>query len=583
MAVMLSELKNDQSRHRLNRLFFRRVWQLAAPYWTRKGAWKSWLTVGILCLMMGGFSLAGAKFTQLTADVTNALVDKRTDLYWELFTWLTVLGVLRFGADLVQQLIDSMLAMHWWRWLTEYIMDNYLYRHAYYHILQDEKIDNPDQRIQQEVEPFCGTVGAFPRQFLGSLMDMGVQTTIMMSISTPMFFAVIGFALFQAVAMYYINRPTIKQNFDITVAEADLRYGLTHVRNNAENIAFYRGEAVEVGHIGTRLLNATRKQMRANVYGIYMQLMNEGVGQVWNYLPLIILVPVYFRGDISYGSIAQATASATLLLNSLSVLTTYIPMLSQTVPNVVRLAEIHETFLKLQENQIDEKNHLVMKPGKTIQLNNVSLKTPGGEQSLVQNLNLELPEDSRLIIVGRTGVGKSSLLRAIGGLWQTGLGSVTLPLEEGACLFLPQRPYTFEGDLRSQICYPAAQSPVSDDELTALLDKVCLGDLLARHGPLDRVADWSRVLSLGEQQRIAFARMLLIKPRYLFLDEATSAVDLQTEAALYQLLEDVGTAWISVGHRPSVMRFHRQALRLHEGGSWELLTMEQLNELADSD
>ncbi len=349
------------------------------------------------------------------------------------------------------------------------------------------------------------------------------------------------------------------------MAEADLRYGLTHVRNNAENIAFYRGEAVEVGHIGTRLLNATRKQMRANVYGIYMQLMNEGVGQVWNYLPLIILVPVYFRGDISYGSIAQATASATLLLNSLSVLTTYIPLLSQAVPNVVRLAEIHETFLKLQENQRDDKNHLVMKPGNTIELSNVSLKTPGGEQSLVQNLNLQLPDDSRLIIVGRTGVGKSSLLRAIGGLWQTGQGSVTLPMEAGACLFLPQRPYTFEGDLRSQICYPAAQSPVSDEELTALLDKVCLGDLLARHGPLDRVADWPRVLSLGEQQRIAFARMLLIKPRYLFLDEATSAVDLQTEAALYQLLEEVGTAWISVGHRPSVMRFHRQALRLNEG------------------
>ncbi|WP_035890521.1 ATP-binding cassette domain-containing protein, partial [Kosakonia radicincitans] len=116
-----------------------------------------------------------------------------------------------------------------------------------------------------------------------------------------------------------------------------------------------------------------------------------------------------------------------------------------------------------------------------------------------------------------------------------------------------------------------------------LLEKVCLGDLLARHGPLDRVADWSRVLSLGEQQRIAFARMLLIKPRYLFLDEATSAVDLQTEAALYQLLEEAGTAWISVGHRPSVMRFHRKALRLHEGGSWELLTMEQLNELAMAD
>ena len=164
MAVMLSELKNDQNRHRLNRLFFSPRVAAGRTLLDPQRGVEIWLTVGILCLMMGGFSLAGRNSPSLPPMSpmrwwTSAPISTGSCLR------LTVLGVLRFGADLVQQLIDSMLAMHWWRWLTEYIMDNYLYRHAYYHILQDEKIDNPDQRIQQEVEPFCGMVGAFPGSF----------------------------------------------------------------------------------------------------------------------------------------------------------------------------------------------------------------------------------------------------------------------------------------------------------------------------------------------------------------------------------------------------------------------------------
>ncbi|MBJ7556572.1 ABC transporter ATP-binding protein/permease [Marinomonas spartinae] len=581
MAIMLSELENDKQRHKLNWLFFRRALMLAKPYWTRKGAWKSWLVVVFICLMIAGFSWANAYVVKLTGEVTDALVDKKSSLYWSLFTWSTLFGVIIFGARVIQSLVGALLSLHWWRWLTEYLIGNYLYRQTYFHILQDEKIDNPDQRIEEEVGPVCDIIGAFPLQVLGSISNMGVQTSIMVSISSSLFFCVIGFSIFQSLAIYLMNQPIIKQQFDITVAEADLRYGITYVRNNAENIAFYRGEETETNNISARMKNVVKKQMRNMIYSIYLNLMNDGVGVVWNYLPLIVLVPMYFNGEISYGTIAQATASATLLVDSLTVLSSYIPQLSQAVPHMVRVAEIHEAFLKLKSNQQDPDNHIVLKQSDTIQLKDVNLKTPKGEQSLVNQLNLQLNRDCRLIIVGRSGVGKSSLLRAIAGLWSNGTGTISLPMEENTCLFLPQRPYTFEGDLRSQLYYPAEKSPVNDDELKKLLNKVCLEDLLTRHGSLDTVKDWPHTLSLGEQQRIAFLRVLLLKARYVFLDESTSAVDLPTEKALYKLLETTGSAWISVGHRPSLLPFHNQAMHLQKGGQWTIRSIEELAEHED--
>ncbi|MEE3664228.1 ATP-binding cassette domain-containing protein [Brenneria sp. g21c3] len=577
MTVMLSDLLNDPRKYRIDRVFFRRVYQLGLPYWVRPGAWKSWLTASFLLGMIALFSLSGAYLSSLTADVTNALVDKKQELYWSLFLWLTLFGGLRFGANLVQQFVDSLLNQHWWQWLTTHLMDNYLSKRTYYEILMDEKIDNPDQRIQTEVEPFCTTLSMLPRQLLGTTLDIGVQAGILMSISPVMFVSVVCYAVLQTILMYFLYKPTIKQNFDITVAEADLRYGLTHVRNNAENIAFYQGEPVEKRHIMARMGNAVVKQMRSIIYNIYIQIVNEGTGLVWTFMPLVILVPLYFSGEIDYGTIGQATVSASMLLSSLSLVMNFIPQLSQAVPGVIRLAEIHEKFLALERGRQDgDVSRLTLTDSHTIRLKNVTLQTPGGEQALVRALNLELASDTRLVVVGRTGVGKSSLLRAMAGLWNRGEGEIALPQGERDCLFLPQRPYTFRGDLRSQLCYPLTEPSVSDEALAALLQQVMLGDLLHKHGNLDTVKDWSKVLSLGEQQRISFVRVMLLEPRYIFLDEATSALDNETESQLYRLLEDSRFSYISIGHRESLLRYHKNALRLLDEGRWQLLPVSQV-------
>lgn len=572
MTILLSEQMNDRRKYRIDAVFFHRVYQLCRPYWTRKGAWISCLVLLLQFAMIGLFSSAGAYLSNLGADVTNALVDKNELLYWSLFMLLTALGLVRFGAELAQQLVKDRFHQHWWQWLTSYFMDEYLAKRTYFEITFDEKIDNPDQRIQEEVGPLCGTAASIPFLLIGSIADMSVQGFILASISPTMFISVLVFAMFQTAVTLVVYTPTIKQNFDSKVAEADLRYGLTHVRDNAENIAFYQGENVERQHLVARMANATAKQMRLLIYSLRMTTITQGAGLIWTALPLVILVPTYFNGGIDYGTVAKATLSASMLLNSLSLLMNFIPTLSQAVPGVIRLAEIHEKFVELEKGRrsADGETRIDLRDGPDIHLERVSVQTPGGERALVHDLNLRLKSGARLVIVGRTGIGKSSLLRAMAGLWNRGKGTITLPNGAHECLFLPQRPYTFRSDLRSQLLYPNDELCVTDEQLTQLLNEVALEKLLEKHGGLDAEKDWSRVLSLGEQQRIAFARVLLVRPKYLFLDEATSAVDLATEAMLYKRLLDAGMSYISIGHRHSLLHFHDQALRLLDLGGWQV-------------
>ena len=402
---------------------------------------------------------------------------------------------------------------------------------------------------------------------------MGVQIGILMTISPGMFYASVVYSIFQTVVTLYVYRPTIRQNWDITVAEADFRYGLLHVRDNAETIAFYRGEVSERMHLLSRLATAIKKQLRLVIYKIFLSIVQQLSSLTWSILPMVLIVPLYFQGKIQYGSIMQGIIAASLTTQAISVLTQYIPQLSQMAPMAVRLAEIMEKFevLGIARRPESTVSRLTFRRGDAIDLDHVTLHTPGGEQILLRDLTLAVHPGQHLLIGGQTGVGKSSLLRAMAGLWTRGEGLITMPPAE-ELLFLPQRPYMVLGNLRSQLLYPRWHNAGEDMEiptdatLQKILESVCLPELSRTYGGFDAEHDWGRILSLGEQQRIAFARILLSRPIFVFLDEATSAVDAQTEAALYQAVMRTSTTMISVGHRPSLRSFHKYFLEISADG-----------------
>lgn len=566
---MAQALKVDPRDYKISRLLLARIWRLTRPYWWRRAAWPSWIAMAALLLLAPGFSLLGAYISTVLKNLTDVIVARQVAAYWPLLWFFLAITCARALASVGMGLLDSQLSLHWRAWLSTHLIDQYLAKRTYYDIALAEDLDNPDQRIQETVGPFTQLVSFLPRRVLSNITDMAAGVAILATIDVRLVGAITLYAVAQTVVMFFLYVPTIKQNFDITVAEADLRYSILHVRDNAETVAFYRGEGAERTQILARVATAVRRQMTLILYQLKLDSGSQVLGVIWQALPYLLLVPLFFAGKTPYGSIAQGAFAATQILNALQLFMNFAPQISQMAPLAVRLAEIQERFAAMGAERSDPGiPRLVLRSGNEVRLECVTLQTPGGEQALVKSLSLRLPIGDHLVITGQTGVGKSSLLRAMAGLWTRGSGVIEMPPPD-TCLFLPQRPYMILADLRAQLLYPRGYA-IDDESLCDILEQVNLHALLAEHGGLDAVRDWGRVLSLGEQQRIAFARILVSRPDYVFLDEATSAVDLATEARLYRALAASGASYVSVGHRASIMDFHSHNLHLIPGGGWTL-------------
>jgi putative ATP-binding cassette transporter len=536
---------------------------------------KQWGLLSILLLfsiMVSGLNVI-ISFT--IRFIETALVDKDESTFW-LFLWVYG-GVFVVGTAIVviYNYCQQLLGVYWREWLTQNLLQRYLKNRAYYQINAQKQIDNPDQRLAEDIRSFTSTSLTLLLSILDSVITLVSFVGVLWAISSSLSLVLVGYALFGTIVTVLLGRRLIGLNYNQLQREADFRYGLVHLRDNAESIAFYGGESQELTSVGQRFARAISNYHVLIGWQRNLNFFTTGHSYFVRILPYVVVAPLYLAGKTDFGAISQATIAFFQIFGALSIIIGQFELLTAFAAGINRIAVFDETLTDFDLGTTSESETTTI--GATIDsrlaLEDVTLLTPDHQQTLVEDLSLTVEPHQSLAIVGESGVGKSSLLRAIAGLWNQGSGNIVRP-SSNSMLFLPQKPYMILGTLRQQLLYPHTDSHIPDAQLEEALRQVNLADLTAKVGGLDVELSWSDVLSLGEQQRLAFARLLLTKPSYAILDEATSALDVQNEKRLYQMLQQSDTTIVSVGHRPSLLQYHQKVLQLRGRSQWQILSVE---------
>lgn len=559
---------------RLNFRIVQRFWQIAKPYWFSEEKWKARGLLLLLVVILLAYTGLSVLLNTERGELISSLSERNPDRFWRT-VWI-FLGILTIYAPLFagNNYLRDRLGLMWRRWLTGSFLDRYFGDRAYYDLNHTPTdIDNPDQRISQDIKSFTVDSLRFLLLIVQSLLQVIAFSTVLWTISKPLVSFLLVYAIVGSIlATFVFGKPLVRLNFEQLKKEANFRFGLIRIRENSESIAFYRGEEQESAQVKDLFMEAFANFKRLIFWEFSLNNLKNFYEFIPYIIPPVVLAGSVFSGDLEVGKITEAQGAFLRVFFSLNIIVDRLDSLTNFGAGVERLYDFFG-YLEQRDSEETEATVIETKTSDRIAIEHLTLQTPNYKKTLVEDLTLEVPPQVGLLVVGPSGCGKSSLLRAIAQLWKSGKGAIARPpLEQ--ILFLPQKPYTILGSLRDQLLYPHGDSNIEDDKLHHILEQVNLPDLAERFGGLDARENWSEVLSLGEQQRLTFARLLINDPPYAILDEATSALDIQNEERLYQSLQATQTTYISVGHRPTLRQYHHLILELSEDRSW---TVEKLS------
>jgi putative ATP-binding cassette transporter len=523
-------------------------------------AWLSALLVlslGVTGLNVVNNYVGGAFF--------SAIQERNLPRYKEMAIEYLLVFAASTAIAVFSKFCEERLGILWRGWLTSHLIDKYLRNRAYHRLMGRSDIDNPDQRMTEDVKTFTTTTLSFLLMILNATIAAIAFSRVIWLISPLLLFVAIGYSIVGSLLTILVGRKLVGLNNLQLKKEANFRYELIHVREYADSIAILRGEKKQKSRL-VRRLNELVDNFRAIVS------VNRNVGFFtvgYNYLiqiiPVLIIAPRFIRGEVEFGVINQSMQAFATILGAFSLIVTQFAQISSFAAVINRLGSIWEALeepvrpqaVKIEINYDETK----------IAYQGLTLRTPKGEKVLVDHLELEVPLGRRLLILGPDGIGKTSLGRATVGIWESGEGRIVRPSPENI-LFVPQRPYTALGTLRDQFFDADYLGRDADERLIATLTQLAFGPILDRVGGLDVERDWANLLTVGEQQLLGIARLLIAQPRFAFLDRATNALSTARARHVYELLSHTSITYISVGDQTYLRDFHDNVMELHEDGKW---------------
>ena len=552
----------------------KQFWMFAGGYLSPKRSIKPLLFfVLIVTLTLFSVRLSLVHSTWYN-NMYTALQEFNQTVFWEQMILFCFIAGFSVAAALISYYLNQRFSINWIEWLNTELLEKWMDKRAYYKSqYMGNNLDNPDQRIQQDIQSYVKTTLSLSTGVIDAVTSMisytillwglaGPMTLLGIEIPRAMVYLVFAYVIFTTLIAFWLGKPLIRLNFANEKLNANYRYSLIRVKEYAESIAFYAGEKVEK--------NRLYKQFRAvidNMWDIVFRALkfsgfNLVVSQISVVFPLLIQVGRYFEKQIKLGDLMQTLQVFGKLHSNLSFFRNTYDSFAEYKATLDRLTGFHYS---VEAAQKQSKTDITDHPTDVI-FQHLSVKSPMGK-ILIKDLNLTLTQGNSLLIQGQSGVGKTTLLRTIAGLWSYAEGKIFCPQHN--TLFLSQRPYLPQGNLLTALHYPGYTENADFAEIKQVLEQVQLAHLQDR---LEQEQEWTRILSLGEQQRLAFARLLLHKPKVVFLDEASASLDEGMEHAMYRLIRDKlpNTTIISVGHRSTLIPLHQQQLELRVDGDWVL-------------
>uniref|UniRef100_A0A1J3IVA2 ABC transporter D family member 2, chloroplastic n=1 Tax=Noccaea caerulescens TaxID=107243 RepID=A0A1J3IVA2_NOCCA len=612
------------------RALWKRFWKVAAPFWFSEDKDQARLRLAVVFALTLATTGISVGFNFLGRDFYNALANKDQEQFTKqlLYYLCGFAGGIPFFV--LRDYAKETLSLRWRSWMTKYYLQRYLKDQSFYKIQSQSMIDNPDQRIVDDLSSFTGTALSFSLTLFSATIDLISFSNILFTIYPPLFLVLLLYSFGGTAISVFLGKGLVNLNFLQEKKEADFRYSLVRVRENAESIAFYGGEQNEMQLLLRRFRSAFDNLTELLIASRNLEFFTDGYRYLIQILPAAVVAPMFFSGKIEFGVINQSVSAFNHILGDFSLVVYQFQAISAFSAVIDRLGEFDDlldnnisrdpshtveeielTYESVERSSLQDSNGTIQsrENQKLLEIEALTLQTPTNGTTLVHNLFADIYDKDHLLIMGPSGSGKTSLLRAMAGLWRSGKGKITFYLNSqddstqekcdssgkrssGDILFLPQRPYMVLGTLRQQLLYPAwstsmeatpggskidgspplrirddgMDKPTTDD-LMRTLENVRLGHIVDRFGGLDSLHEWSSVLSLGEQQRVAFARLLLSQPKLALLDESTSALDEANEAHLYQQIQSAGITYISIGHRQTLTKFHNKILHISTADS----------------